>query len=44
VEFVRAHDQANPFGWVLTAAQWTTLVLIPLGFWLMKGREQEAVA
>ncbi|MCC6342218.1 MAG: prolipoprotein diacylglyceryl transferase [Bryobacterales bacterium] len=42
VEFVRAHDQANPFGWVLTAAQWTTLFLIPLGLWLMKGREREA--
>ncbi|MDX1980195.1 MAG: prolipoprotein diacylglyceryl transferase [Bryobacteraceae bacterium] len=31
VEFVRAHEQANPFGWVLTAAQWMALGLLVLG-------------
>ncbi|MEX2261863.1 MAG: prolipoprotein diacylglyceryl transferase family protein [Bryobacteraceae bacterium] len=28
VEFVRAHDQANPFGGPLSIAQWISLALI----------------
>ncbi|MBL8174573.1 MAG: prolipoprotein diacylglyceryl transferase [Bryobacterales bacterium] len=32
VEFLRSHDQANPFGWVLSTAQWTALVLLAVGF------------
>lgn len=31
VEFVRFHEQASPFGWVLSNAQWITLGLIALG-------------
>ncbi|HUQ93340.1 MAG TPA: prolipoprotein diacylglyceryl transferase family protein, partial [Bryobacteraceae bacterium] len=36
VEFLRAHDQPNPFGWLLTAAQWITLGLLPFGLWLWR--------
>jgi phosphatidylglycerol:prolipoprotein diacylglycerol transferase len=43
VEFFRAHDQANPFGWGLSAAQWTTLVLLGLGVWLVKQSSQRAI-
>lgn len=35
IEFVRAHEQANPFGWVLSASQWITLGLLGAGFWLL---------
>lgn len=43
VEFVRAHEQANPFGWVLSNAQWITLGLIGLGLWLLKSSMRPAV-
>lgn len=35
VEFFRAHDAAFPFGWILSTAQWTALLLIALGLWLL---------
>lgn len=35
VEFLRAHEQANPFGWVLSLAQWTALVLLAIGFYVV---------
>lgn len=35
VEFFRAHDQANPFGWALSAAQWMALGLLGLGLGLL---------
>lgn len=35
VEFLRAHEQANPFGWVLSAAQWTALVLLGTGIYIL---------
>jgi phosphatidylglycerol:prolipoprotein diacylglycerol transferase len=44
VEFVRAHDQASPFGWVLTAAQWTALGLLWLGFYLLRRRGVTSVS
>jgi phosphatidylglycerol---prolipoprotein diacylglyceryl transferase len=34
VEFLRAHEQANPFGWILSTAQWTALVLMAAGIYI----------
>ncbi len=41
VEFVRAHDQPNPFGGSLSTSQWIALVLAASGAWLL-GRRQPA--
>jgi len=41
VEFLRAHEQANPWGLALTAAQWMTLGLLGLGVWLVIRRRSE---
>lgn len=38
VEFLRAHEQGNPFGGPLTAAQWITLALLGAGFWALAGK------
>ncbi|MCW5965148.1 MAG: prolipoprotein diacylglyceryl transferase [Bryobacterales bacterium] len=38
VEFFRAHDAASPFGWVLSTAQWTALLLMAMGLWLLMRR------
>jgi phosphatidylglycerol:prolipoprotein diacylglycerol transferase len=35
VEFVRAHDQLNPYYGPLVAEQWIALGLLGLGMWLM---------
>ncbi len=35
VEYFRAHEQANPFGWALSAAQWTAVGLLGLGLGLL---------
>lgn len=42
VEFLRAHDQANPFGWVLSTAQWTALVLLVVGVHTYGGTVRKA--
>lgn len=44
VEFVRTHEQANPFGWVLSNAQWITLGLIALGVWVVRFSSRRPVA
>ncbi len=36
VEFVRAHDAANPFGGPLSSSQWIALGLAAAGAWLLK--------
>lgn len=36
VEFVRAHDQANPYIGPFVAEQWIALALIALGVWMMR--------
>jgi len=38
VEFVREHQQENPFGGPLSAAQWIALALICVGGWLLVRR------
>ncbi len=38
VEFLRYHDQPNPWGGPLTAAQWTALALAAAGAWLLARR------
>jgi phosphatidylglycerol:prolipoprotein diacylglycerol transferase len=38
IEFVRAHEQPNPFGGPLSATQWIALGLLALGIWLWKRR------
>jgi phosphatidylglycerol:prolipoprotein diacylglycerol transferase len=39
VEFVRYHEQPNPFGGPLNASQWISLFLIALGAaWFLWGR------
>ncbi len=43
VEFFRAHEQANPFGGPLTAAQWTALGLLVLGCGLLVRRSNAVV-
>lgn len=35
VEFVRTHEQTNPFGWVLSLGQWITLGLFGFGALLL---------
>jgi phosphatidylglycerol:prolipoprotein diacylglycerol transferase len=35
IEFVRAHDQPNPFGGPLSAAQWIAVTLAGIGAWLL---------
>jgi phosphatidylglycerol:prolipoprotein diacylglycerol transferase len=46
VEFVRAHDQANPFYGPLVAEQWLALALVAAGVWLLRrpaqGKSQSA--
>jgi phosphatidylglycerol:prolipoprotein diacylglycerol transferase len=42
VEFMRSHDQGNPFGWELTAAQWITLVLVAVGVYLVSQSARKA--
>jgi phosphatidylglycerol:prolipoprotein diacylglycerol transferase len=42
VEFLRAHDQPNPFGGLLSASQWITLVLVGAGVWALKWRVRTA--
>lgn len=44
VEFVRSHEQANPFGWILSNAQWITMGLILLGLWLLWSSRRPASA
>ncbi len=41
VEFVRFHEQPNPFGGPLDAAQWISLGLFALGalYWVLNGRK-----
>lgn len=36
VEFLRAHEQANPLGWALSTAQWTALVLLGTGIYILR--------
>lgn len=43
VEFLRAHDQANPFGLAFSAAQWMTLGLLGLGIFLVIRSRAEIV-
>jgi len=38
VEFVRAHDQPNPFGGPLSTTQWIALALAGAGVWLLARR------
>ncbi len=38
VEFVRAHDAANPFGGPLSSSQWIALALAAAGVWLLARR------
>jgi phosphatidylglycerol:prolipoprotein diacylglycerol transferase len=42
VEFLRAHDSANPFGGPLSASQWIALGLAALGIWLLWRRPVSA--
>ncbi len=38
IEFVRHHDQANPFGGPLSATQWMALLLVTVGLYLVRRR------
>lgn len=38
VEFLRAHDVANPFGFGISMAQWTAVALALVGVWLLSRR------
>jgi phosphatidylglycerol:prolipoprotein diacylglycerol transferase len=38
VEFVRAHDQPNPFGGPLSSTQWIAITLLVAGAWLLARR------
>lgn len=42
VEFVRAHDAANPFLGPLVTQQWIALALVGIGVWLLKKRLPES--
>ncbi|MBI3208359.1 MAG: prolipoprotein diacylglyceryl transferase [Candidatus Solibacter usitatus] len=42
VEFVRSHDQPNPFGWPLSLAQWASAGLFLVGFWLLRKSQRAA--
>jgi phosphatidylglycerol:prolipoprotein diacylglycerol transferase len=42
VEFVRAHQQPNPFGGPLSNTQWIALALLAAGLWLLKARNAPA--
>ncbi|MFB3825981.1 MAG: prolipoprotein diacylglyceryl transferase [Bryobacteraceae bacterium] len=45
VEFVRFHEQPNPFGGPLDAAQWISIVLFALGAaYFIRARKQQSVA
>ena len=44
VEFVRHHEQANPFGGPLSATQWIALILLSLGFYLVTRKSTDTVA
>ncbi len=45
IEFVRAHDQANPLAGGLYLEQWLALALIAAGFWLIRqGRRRPQVS
>jgi phosphatidylglycerol:prolipoprotein diacylglycerol transferase len=45
VEFVRLHDQPNPFGGPLNASQWISIALFGLGAaWLLRARLKPAPA
>lgn len=44
VEFVRAHDEANPYYGPLVAEQWIALGLIALGAWLIVRSRQRVAA
>ncbi len=44
VEFVRAHDEANPYYGPLVAEQWIALALMALGVWLILRSRQPATA
>jgi phosphatidylglycerol---prolipoprotein diacylglyceryl transferase len=38
IEFVRAHEQANPFGLPLSASQWIAAALIVAGIWAVRSK------
>ncbi len=42
VEFFRSHEQANPFGWSLSIAQWVALGLVAAGAGLFIARQRTA--
>ena len=42
VEFVRYHQQENPFGGPLSATQWIALAMLAIGSWLLFRRRAEA--
>lgn len=42
IEFFRAHEQTNPFGWILSLAQWATLGLMLAGVILLVSRRGAA--
>jgi phosphatidylglycerol:prolipoprotein diacylglycerol transferase len=42
VEFVRAHDAANPFLGPLVTQQWIALALVGIGVWLLRRRLPES--
>lgn len=39
VEFVRFHEQPNPFGWWFSLGQWITVSLLVVGVWLLVRKE-----
>ena len=41
VESFRHHQQANPFGWALSNAQWISIALVVVGAWLVARKTTE---